>query len=210
MSQVAPQQLSPRSARTQRRILESASQCFALRGFSKTTVEEVARAAGVSKGLVYHHFGGKTELLEALLEQTLEAWSDASNVVEHLAKTGNVRRALETMVLESLAFARENPLMHALFQLDPHVVLGLSSSASVRNTIEKSRQRLVEVIEVGIESGEVRAGLDPIQTTNVVRLVIMALIEHLLDPKWIDGSDENFVSHCLHILFGGLFEGESA
>ncbi|MED5262825.1 MAG: TetR/AcrR family transcriptional regulator [Myxococcota bacterium] len=210
MSQVAPQQLSPRSARTQRRILESASQCFALRGFSKTTVEEVARAAGVSKGLVYHHFGGKTELLEALLEQTLEAWSDASNVVEHLAKTGNVRRALETMVLDSLAFARENPLMHALFQLDPHVVLGLSSSASVRNTIEKSRQRLVQVIEVGIESGEIRAGLDPIQTTNVVRLVIMALIEHLLDPKWIDGSDEIFVSHCLHILFGGLFEGESA
>lgn len=201
---MAPQAASPRAIRTQRRILEAASQCFAQRGFSKTTVEDVARAAGVSKGLVYHHFRGKPELLEILLDQTLAAWSEASNVTSHLAKTGSIRRAIEIMLTESLEFARQNPLMHALFQLDPHVVLGLGSSATVRRTVEQSRARLAEAIQAGIASGEIRAGLDPQHTTSVIRLVVMALIEHLLDPKWIDGSDPDFVAHCLDVLFHGV------
>ncbi len=54
---------------TQRReeILAAATDVFARHGFHQTAIEEVAKAAGVSKALIYEHFASKTELQETVL-----------------------------------------------------------------------------------------------------------------------------------------------
>ena len=49
------------------RILQAAAQLFAHYGFDKTTVSDIAREAGVSKGAIYLHFASKEELLERFL-----------------------------------------------------------------------------------------------------------------------------------------------
>jgi AcrR family transcriptional regulator len=56
---------------TQRReeILAAANVVFAKHGFHQTAIEEVAKAAGVSKALIYEHFSSKTELQETVLRQ---------------------------------------------------------------------------------------------------------------------------------------------
>jgi AcrR family transcriptional regulator len=54
---------------TRTAILEEATQLFAERGYQATSLEDVAAAAQVTRGAVYHHFSGKQALLEALLEQ---------------------------------------------------------------------------------------------------------------------------------------------
>jgi AcrR family transcriptional regulator len=50
-------------------ILAAATQVFAKHGFHQTAIEEVARAAGVSKALIYEHFVSKSELQETVLRQ---------------------------------------------------------------------------------------------------------------------------------------------
>ena len=50
---------SERVERKRQRILDAAGQCFAASGYAKTTVEEIARSAGVTKALVYQHIRGK-------------------------------------------------------------------------------------------------------------------------------------------------------
>ena len=60
--------------RKRQRLLKAASSCFARLGFAKSTVEEIAKTAGISKGLVYVHFSSKEELLEAVLEESLDDW----------------------------------------------------------------------------------------------------------------------------------------
>ncbi len=50
-------------------ILDAALRVFALGGFRQASLNEVARAAGVTKGCVYHHFASKEELLLALIKQ---------------------------------------------------------------------------------------------------------------------------------------------
>jgi AcrR family transcriptional regulator len=50
-------------------ILAAATAVFAKHGFHQTAIEEVARAAGVSKALIYEHFASKTELQETVLRQ---------------------------------------------------------------------------------------------------------------------------------------------
>lgn len=54
---------------TRRQILDAARQVFHARGVTRTTLEQVAQAAGVTRGAVYWHFANKTELFFALREE---------------------------------------------------------------------------------------------------------------------------------------------
>lgn len=54
------------AARTAQRILESATELFAARGFVEVSLDDVARAAGVTRGAVYHHYDNKTGLFTAV------------------------------------------------------------------------------------------------------------------------------------------------
>lgn len=207
VSQAAPQALVPRESRAERtrqRILDAAAQCFAASGFSRTTVEEIAARAGVSKALVYHHFRGKEAIFEELLERTLTEWERISRIDEHLTAGGSVVDALGGMVRASLAYARSNPLVRSLYQFDPLVVSFLDSSATVRRHYDEGRVRLVEAIERGVAASDLRGDLDPGRVADVARMLIMAMIDHSLNPAWLDAADDRFVETCLEVLFHGV------
>ncbi len=105
--------MSPRSRTANRRmrkastkaILRGALEAFGEAGFHRATVEEVARRAGVSKGLIYNYFDSKTALLEAILRQRVEANADLLlSVREGEEPAGRLRRLVEgtvDMVLEN-------------------------------------------------------------------------------------------------------------
>jgi AcrR family transcriptional regulator len=206
-AQQAPPARSERAERTRQRILDVAGHCFAASGYAKTTVEEIALQAAVSKALVYHHFRGKQQILEAVLERTLADWDEATQTA-NWPDGKSVIQGLAEMHRATLQYARENPLVRALFQNDPLVLLDMRGSAAVRGSLEKFRGQLVEAIRVGVASGELRENLDVERSADVVRMLHMASIEHLLDPEWIDASDERFVEASLDILFRGLAKEE--
>lgn len=52
----------------QKKILQAALQLFAKEGYHATSTSKVAKAAGVSEGLIFRHFGNKEGLLQAILE----------------------------------------------------------------------------------------------------------------------------------------------
>jgi len=52
----------------QEKILQAALALFAKEGFNATSTSKVAKAAGVSEGLIFRHFGNKEGLLQAILE----------------------------------------------------------------------------------------------------------------------------------------------
>jgi AcrR family transcriptional regulator len=61
-----------RSEDTRRRLLEAARRVFVQRGFHATTLEQVADAAGYTKGAVYSQFESKADLFFALLDRRVE------------------------------------------------------------------------------------------------------------------------------------------
>jgi AcrR family transcriptional regulator len=207
VSEPSPHALAPRSdraERTRQRILDAAAQCFAASGFSKTTVEAIAAGASVSKALVYHHFRAKEAIFEELLERTLSEWARVGHIDEHRVAGGSMVDALAGMVRASLAYARSNPLVRSLYQFDPLVVRFVGSSATVRRHADEGRARMVDAIERGVAAGELRRDLDPARVADVARMLIMAMIDHLLNPEWLDASDDRFVSTCLEVLFHGV------
>lgn len=54
------------------RLLSSAAKVFAERGFERASVDEIAAAAGLSKGTLYWNFNSKEDLFEALLEEHID------------------------------------------------------------------------------------------------------------------------------------------
>ncbi len=72
------------SHQTRTLIMGCALELFAARGFHGTSVEAIARKAGVSKGLLYHYFAGKDEILKALIQQGLTAIGSVLNTVSEI------------------------------------------------------------------------------------------------------------------------------
>jgi AcrR family transcriptional regulator len=58
-----------RSAQTQARLVAAARPLFARKGYAAVGTDEIARAAGVTRGALYHQFAGKEELFVAVFEQ---------------------------------------------------------------------------------------------------------------------------------------------
>jgi len=56
------------SATTRAALIGAARTLFAQRGYSGVPAEEIVRAAGVTRGALYHHFGGKEDLFRAVFE----------------------------------------------------------------------------------------------------------------------------------------------
>lgn len=62
----------PRALETRERILAEAARLFALKGYHDTKLEEVQRAAQVTTGAFFHHFGGKEDLGFAVIDRHME------------------------------------------------------------------------------------------------------------------------------------------
>src|SRR3712207_5450451 len=61
-----------RSEETRAALVAAGRRLFAERGYAAVGTEEIVREAGVTRGALYHHFGGKKDLLEAVYQQVEE------------------------------------------------------------------------------------------------------------------------------------------
>lgn len=109
-------------AATRQRILEATYLCVSRSGLAKTTVEDAARQAGVSRATIYRHFpGGRDELLHALITwEFLEFFARLYDVVCDAP-------TLEEMLERGIAFAhraiRGHEVLQRVLQTEPGSVL---------------------------------------------------------------------------------------
>ncbi len=103
----------------ERRILAAAADLIVRYGYDKTTVEEIARDAGISKGAVYLHFKSKEQLFEALLIRDSEA---AIGRFYEMIEADPKDVTLFNIYRYTLVVADEMPLIKALYQRDRRVL----------------------------------------------------------------------------------------
>jgi AcrR family transcriptional regulator len=104
-SEPAPSRADQRR-RTEARILAAASLLFVERGYERTTIREIARAAGVDGGLVMHYFGSKQELFQRVTHDSPmpELTGTADHVTEQIL--ARLADSLANEPVQSLALLR--------------------------------------------------------------------------------------------------------
>jgi AcrR family transcriptional regulator len=163
------------------KILEAAWKVFARQGRAMT-MAEVAAAASVGYGLVYHYFASKEEILYALIAHTLHS-QDAA--FQHFAELpGTPGERLDRLVARLVATRRDHP---EFAQLLAQVLSDAAMPADLREQAVQYGQAfqalLRRLIIEGQATGEVRAA-DPDQLVTAVLAALDGLTRlALLDPE---------------------------
>jgi AcrR family transcriptional regulator len=123
MGEPARRTQAERSESTRAALVSAARRLFAARGYAAVGTEQIVRAAGVTRGALYHHFAGKEQLLEAAYEQ-IEA-----ELLQRIAAEVGARAAgdpLGELALGATALidASRDPEVHRIGLLDAPSVLG--------------------------------------------------------------------------------------
>lgn len=87
-------------------LLDAALNLFALRGYDAVGVQEIVDAVGVTKPTLYHYFGSKQGLLQALLTERFQAFNQ--QVQEAAAYHGDLTYNLTRLANVFFEFARQN------------------------------------------------------------------------------------------------------
>ena len=136
-------------------ILRAAIRVFARQGYHKSKVGEVAAEAGVAYGLVYHYFGSKEALLEAIFRRT---WKQMLRVVQEIEDSDTTSqeqlRSVAGLVLQA-------------WRVDPELVGVLvrevTRSPQLQNEVDEIAHAfaaLERIVARGQERGELRRDLD--------------------------------------------------
>lgn len=105
------------------RIVDATLACLARSGIAKTTVDDIARAAGVSRATVYREFpGGREQLLAAVVDTEVARLFSALGV--RLGEAGNLAEALVGGIVEASTRIRRHAALAYLVEHEPGTVLG--------------------------------------------------------------------------------------
>jgi AcrR family transcriptional regulator len=159
-----------RTEATREALIAAARRLFTERGYENVGTEEVVRAAGVTRGALYHHFGGKSSLLEATYER-IEA--ESTERVARIVLGSELHSPLEAMKAGVEAFLDEcaKPELRQVALHDAPAVLGWDrwreiGAANGLGLIEAS-------VAAAIEAGEIR----PLPVKPLAHLLMGALDE---------------------------------
>lgn len=189
----------PAQSNGRRDLTNIAIDCFARFGYQATSIDRIAKAAGLTKGALYYHFKDKEDLLFAAvkdrvsqferrvtedlipLRDAIHALRRVTEVCLEHATISNHRRFIVTLMVEALD---TNPRLSVQF----------------REMMRRFRAFLRGIIELGQKEGTFRADVNAVTAAGIYAGAVMgAEIEYYQDPEAIDlrGTLESFLEQYL-------------
>jgi AcrR family transcriptional regulator len=167
-----------------RQIVETAIQTIATQGFSQASLAEIAKMAGISKGVISYHFDGKDELVEEILRSLVR--KPAEFVKERVSQAKTPLEKLRAYIAANFEFMKAHRTGYvALVDLWGNRGAGSRPSSLNTEAYEPSRHYLAHILEEGQKTGELRA-----LAVRPTACLIQAAIDGVM-LQWV--FDENAV-----------------
>lgn len=182
------------------RILTVSTELFAERGYSATSISTVVDAAGCTKPALYYHFASKSALFQEALAHQVEPLN--RRIRAALAAEAPVRERLTAAIRTTLDFAVDRPAgMTLMYRASRQPEEGQPSFDFERVEAEPLLW-VREVIEEGIQDGEIREG---VHVDDVV-FVLAGLVDRKCEQLALQGDRDiaDFPERAMEILFGGV------
>jgi len=169
-----------------REIIDATVRVMASRGWNETSIDEITREAGVSRGLVSYHFRDKNELLCGVLERSRELFTES--VAEATAASADPRERMRLSTRAAILQARDEPIAYEVFLYfsangrgEPEI------GDQVREMWSYFRSVTARAIREGQDRGYYRCDIDAAAAATRHQGTIMGIaLQWLLDPGAFD------------------------
>jgi len=164
-----------RAADRPQEILDAALTVFVAKGFAATKLDDVAVAAGISKGLLYRYFDNKAELFKEVIRQTLV--TTIRDVGDRTRASDSARAALDIFLEQMIAVASD-----ARRSAIPKLIISESGNFPelavfyLAEVIGPGLQQLAGLVRRGIESGEFRSVDPDLAARSIIAPMVLAVI----------------------------------
>lgn len=181
------------------RILGAAYACVARSGLAKTTVDDAAREAGLSRATVYRHFpGGKDELLAGVVD--FEVLRFFGRMTEAVRGSTNLLEVTEASLSFSHRALAEHVVLHQILRSEPQLLVPRITESTNR-LHPFVRQFFEPFVAAEAASGRLRPGVDPRMAADYVAR--MALSYANAAGGW-DFDDRAQVRRLVRLILGGV------
>jgi AcrR family transcriptional regulator len=183
------------------RLLDAAAEVFAERGYRASSVEDIAAAAGLTKGAVYWNFDSKEDVFFALIEERVDRRArELMGVTEHAPR----ETATAPLVSRGVSgFADEQQALVLLLQ--EYWSLAVRDPA-LRDAYVKRQRALRERLAEALEARHRTTGVPltvPAEAlaTGIIALATGLAQERIADP---DGVSDDLLGELLSLFYDGL------
>lgn len=153
---------------TRQALLRAAARLFGERGYQATSVDDVAEAAGFSKGALYYNFDSKEELFDALVEASIGAMT--SSLEEALAGADTIEEKLAAAQRVLTEQEQADPGVH----LEIEVLVQAVRDDRVRGKVAEAYGRMRSAVASLIEEQFKAAGAQPPLEPDALATAILA------------------------------------
>ncbi|MGH8482773.1 MAG: TetR family transcriptional regulator [Pseudomonas sp.] len=191
---------------TRAQILEAAEKAFYKRGVARTTLADIAKLAGVTRGAIYWHFNDKAELVEAMLDslhEPLDALARASESEDELDPLGCMRKLLVQLMHQLVL----DPKTRRINEILHHKCEFTDDMCEIRQqrqtSTDECHARIALTLGNAIKRGQLPADVNPERAALAMYAYIDGLIRRwLLLPESFDllGDAEQWVDTGLDML----------
>lgn len=172
---------------TRDRILDTAEKVFLKKGVSRTSLEDIARTASVTRGAIYWHFKNKADLFDAMMQRVslpmeqMTARAGDDDLDDPLASV----RACALTVLERLTTDKQ---CQRVFEISCHKVEYVDEMEQLRERHIECRADCLAQIERGLRNAVKKRQLPTAVSPRFAAIGLYALVDGLimnwvLDPK---------------------------
>ena len=190
---------------SRKQVLEAAVQALAKRGYARTSVGDIAAAAGMSKGAVHYHFESKDDLIARVLERC------AAVARERVRRTwdggGSASERIRRALAEMRAMRRDgSPEFRVLADLAMQGIHDAHLRQAFASLFEVNRSEVVAYLSKSLDDLGV---VTKVPVAVILRLVLATLdglaLHDFFDPP--DAESEAALDRALEMIAVGLFDG---
>jgi AcrR family transcriptional regulator len=192
-----------KKAQTRERLIEAAARVFAEKGFATTSLDEVADAAGLTKGAVYSNFENKEDLVEAVLRAHQDRQSGISDVARSSSTLEERQQVAARLFTESVARERDAWLLFLDF-----TTYALRNPAVYADFLTRHRaghKRIANMIEENTPQVGRTFKTDADRAALIFEIVGNGIaLEQLIDPE---GTPDDLFDRLLPVLIEAFEAG---
>ena len=183
------------------RLIEAAAQVFRNRGYSRTTLGEVAEVADIERPNIYYYVANKRELFIEVLKRTMLYSSDIN--LENISGVNSAADRLRILMIEMMErYERHYPYLYLGTQENLSFLTDEDDTTALAEQIETIGQRqfaaIRQVLKEGTESGEFRSNLSP----GVLAEAVIGAFAW--SSRWFDPGSSRFSGTELGAAFSDI------